>query len=173
MTPEELIDFLTKNPEGKKLPGDLTIRGDLKLLNESIARLPDNLIVTGNLRIMGCKNLTRLPANLFVGGDLIVSSTPLQAIPRDLNVRGDIYLDNLELDIPKGFTANGSLDLNADPGKHPMPLRLPDNLTVNGALNISNRLILNHPLNLTVKGCLVLDGTFFGGVNINWLGYDD
>lgn len=175
MKSQELFDFLMNNPYRAKLPEDPVIRGDLILNGKSITWLPDNLIVTGNLSVATCWNLRELPANLFVGGDLRMSLTRLWTIPRDLNVRGNIDAGNLNLEIPEGFTANGDLYLNGYTDqylKRKPALCLPDNLTVNGTLNITNREIINWPKNLTVKGRLVIDGTEFhriGQVTISGL----
>lgn len=73
---------------------------------------------------------------------------------------GHIFAHNLDLTIPTGFIVYGSLSLNGElPGQHPLttPLRLPDDLTVNGILDVRNRVIEQWPKNLTVRGHLKTD----------------
>lgn len=167
MTPQEFIYFIQDHPEGTKLPGDPVVRGDVELSGECLTWLPDNLIVTGNLRIRHCPNLKRLPAHLFVGGHLIITGSDIKAIPADLCVRGDIRADNLHLDIPASFTANGDLSLKGKPvlpNAYQPPVDLGDDLTVNGVLDLTNRRIKRWPKKLSiVKGRLLLGNPAGGG----------
>lgn len=168
MTASELIDFITDNPKGTKLPEPPVIRGDLDLIGESITWLPDDLIVTGNMCILNCPNLKVLPANMFVGGCLTLTGSNIRSIPADLCVCGSIWAKDMDLDIPAGFTANCDLYLGSSSdsqGPCMPPLRLPDNLTVNGLLDVANRYI-EWPRNLFIKGRLVFGPRANGDRNL-------
>lgn len=166
MNTNELLAFLLKRPKGTALPEDPVVRGNLNLYGTDITWLPDNLVVTGNLNLRECVLLADLPANLFVGGDLDITLSCVKALPANLNVRGNIYALNLDLNIPNGFTSNGGLLLGGETGMQDIldtPLRLPDDLTVNGDLDITDRIIKTWPQNLTVKGALKIGTVAIGG----------
>jgi len=157
MTPQELYDFIINYPKGTKLREDPVIHGDLDLSATEITWLPDNLTVEGDLCLMYCWYIEVLPANLHVSGKLTITYTKIRAIPADLDVRGRIAASNLALKIPEGFTAHSDLYLNGFTSKGcPLeePLELPDNLTVKGVLNITDRVLSRIPKNLVVEGRL-------------------
>lgn len=158
MTLGELYTFVRGNPEGTEPPEPPVFRGDLDLICKQITWLPRRLIVTGDMAILNCPNLTALPAEMFVGGDLFLDDSQIKEIPADLNVRGNIYAYDMDLNIPTGYTTNGSLDLRGasrQEGHSWKPLQLPDNLTVNGELDVSGRKV-EWPKNLIVRGRLIL-----------------
>ena len=155
----ELYAFVGDNPKGTEPPDPPVIYGELNLVGRQITWLPRKLIVTGDMAILHCPNLMALPAEMFVGGDLLLDGSQIKEIPADLDVRGNIYAYDMDLNIPAGYTTNGGLDLRGDTrqeGNPRKPLQLPDNLTVNGDLDVSGRKV-KWPKNLIVKGRLILD----------------
>jgi len=90
MEPEERgkwIDAMFKFPGNKKIE----FKGALDLSDSSIRFLPDNLYVSGDFTLRGCKNLVALPDNLNVGGQLSLDGcTALTNLPADLNVAESI-----------------------------------------------------------------------------------
>ena len=80
-----------------------------------------------------------------------LESTPNQVTDELLE---DLLKFNPQFKIPNNLTVNGSLDL-----EDTLITSLPDNLTVNGNLDLSNTLITSLPDNLTVNGYLDLSYT--------------
>lgn len=156
MMPEELCEFITHNPKGTKSPGETIIRSnlDLERFGPKITWLPDNLTVLGSLNLAGCCNLKELPSRLVVCECLCIELTAIKHIPKDLAVRGDIFASDMDLDIPDGFIANRDLYLDGEKTyaqtQVETPLRLPNNLTVYGVLDISHRQIVGPVRELTV-----------------------
>ena len=65
----------------------------LGLGNLKLKRLPNNLTVRGDLDLSGCTSLMSLPENLVVHRDLYLEGcTSLRVIPKSLKVWGDLYL---------------------------------------------------------------------------------
>jgi hypothetical protein len=98
----------------ERLPDGLVVDGDLFLGHcKALKTLPDDLRVTGRLDVRDCKALAKLPAGLSV---------------RDLNVSGCMALTRL----PKGLEVQGVLTLGGDPygnfapweGKIPADVRI-------------------------------------------------
>jgi hypothetical protein len=72
---------------------DISIGGDIDFTRSSIAFLPNNLTVNGDLVLQGCLQLQKLPNNLTVKKHLHIGDstiTELTDLPQDLNVRGHI-----------------------------------------------------------------------------------
>lgn len=59
--------------------------------NTLFVRLPDNLIVRGNLDLRGT-GINSLPNNLTVHGSLYIDDTQITALPDNLIVDGEIYI---------------------------------------------------------------------------------
>lgn len=157
MESNRLYDFVMRNPEGTGLPGIPIIREDLDLSCKKITWLPAPLIVDGDMILTGCQCLKKLPKNLFVNGSLYIVGTQIRELSNRLIVLGDIVASGLELKIPSGFTTNGSLYLGCLPGQSPgaASLYLGDDITINGDLDISNRIVKRPPKNLTIRGRLI------------------
>jgi hypothetical protein len=79
------------------LPDNLTVQGDLNLLNwRELEELPDNLTVQGDLNL-GDTQIKSLPGNLVVNGHLNLSRTPnldKDNLPSSLVVDGEIVNNN-------------------------------------------------------------------------------
>ena len=84
-----VVDFSERAAEEIEkftMPEDLSVDGNVTLLNYPLATLPDGLKVTGNLRVTGVK-LERLPARLEVGRILDLTGVKERlSIPKDLVV---------------------------------------------------------------------------------------
>jgi hypothetical protein len=65
----------------------------LDLYDTPIQSLPNNLTVRGRLRLTFCKNIKRLPNGLKVGA-LVLSSTNIDELPSDLQIEGDLEIQN-------------------------------------------------------------------------------
>jgi hypothetical protein len=78
----------------KELPPNLRwVDGFLDLYDTPIQSLPNNLTVKGRLRLTFCKNIKRLPNGLKVG-ELVLSSTNIDELPSDLQIEGDLEIQN-------------------------------------------------------------------------------
>ena len=80
--PQEWINFKKKDKLIKELedhPNGIQYRyeGNLNLSYSNITKLPNDLYVSGELDLRGCKQLEKLPNNLYVGIDLYIGNTPL------------------------------------------------------------------------------------------------
>jgi len=107
----------------------------LDIMDTDVEELPDNLVV---YQLIIDDKLKRLPLNLTI-----------------LSESHDFYCDNTKItELPEGFKSNSSLKL-------PYVTKFPDNLVVNGSLDLSHRMegrsrLEFLPNNLTVKGMLDL-----------------
>lgn len=117
------------------LPGkDLVIKGDLLLLGcLNLETLPSKLEVKGNLSIRLCKKLEKLPDTLIVHGDLsLICCDNLKTLPAKLIVYGNLSLvgcNNLttlpaNLVAKKGLLLNGCSRLEKLPGNLLSPEKL-------------------------------------------------
>jgi hypothetical protein len=78
------IKFLPKNL--------IKVDGKLDLMYSQIEKLPDNLMVNGDLWLDFCKNLQSLPNGLKVTYDLDLRGTNITSLPSDLEVGGILIL---------------------------------------------------------------------------------
>ncbi|MCL2311338.1 MAG: hypothetical protein FWC41_02445 [Firmicutes bacterium] len=84
------------------LPDNLTVEGDVYLLNLTITTLPDNLTVEGDMYL--CSSApTTLPANLTVTGDLYISYSKIATLPDDLSLGGALHLCAAQIALPNHF----------------------------------------------------------------------
>ena len=141
------------------LPENLSVTGDLRLSDcTGLTALPENLSVTGDLELRDCTGLTALPENLSVRGNLRLSDcTGLTSLPENLSVGGDLNLSDCTglTALPKNLSVGGDLRLSGCTGL----TALPKNLSVGGDLRLSGCTGLTAlPKNLSVGGDLRLSG---------------
>ncbi len=135
--------------DGKSLPDNLVVKGDLDLFGcTALTSLPDNLVVNGELDLSYCTALTSLPDNLVVSGNLYLTGcTALTSLPDNLVVKGSLNL-------------GGCTSLTA----------LPDNLVVKVGLYLTSCTALTSlPDNLVVNGSLYLWGFTNLTSSVRWL----
>jgi hypothetical protein len=137
-------DLDLRNSLIKLLPRNLTkVGGNLNLMLSQIEKLPDNLMVNGYLDLESCKNLKSLPNGLKVKYYLDLQGTNITSLPLDLEVGGNLILNH------------GNLILN-----HSQIEKLPDNLRVNGYLDLEScKNLKSLPNGLKVKYYLDLRHT--------------
>ena len=103
---KELFDFLFKK-ENVILPlkikivldypinnEDLHVHNTLDLMDSKIIKLPDNLIIDGDLELYNCKKLIGLPKNLKIKGYLELEHSSINLLPDDLQVDDYIYVSS-------------------------------------------------------------------------------
>ncbi len=79
----------------QSLPEGLSVKGGLDLSDcTSLTSLPEGLSVGGWLNLSDCTSLTSLPQGLSVGRHLWLLDTSLASLPDDLEVDGNIYVDD-------------------------------------------------------------------------------
>lgn len=124
---------------------------ELDLTGSDIERLPDNLVLKGSLRLFGAA-LTRLPTGLSVGEELDVKGTDIAAFPDDLSVR-TIRMEGTDVSslgplrsLKDVFAANSKL------------AELPEDLVVEGLLDISESAVTAIPGSIRVLGSLSANG---------------
>ena len=145
--------------------GDIT--GDVKLSNQGIKELPDNLTINGNLSISNCNNFKALPSNLTVTGDIFISEcNNFTGLSRGLNVTGDIKIEG----------CNNFEDLSEDLCALGLYIDSCRNLkTVGNSLNVKRLRIYNCEQlkslpeqleleELTLTHCHMLTGTLFNSL---------
>jgi hypothetical protein len=130
---------------------DFKIRQEIIITGSDIEVLPDNLSIMGNLQLKGA-SVARLPTKLYVGGELDIKGTDIKLLPDDLSV-GSIRIENTDV------TSLGSLrslkDLRAAYSKL---THLPDNLIVEGLLDISESALTAIPEGIKVYGGMSATG---------------
>ena len=136
------------------LPNNLTINGDLILTRTNIISLPKNLTVHGDLSLDNLK-ISELPEDLIVDGELRLNGTMVEQIPKNMKVKSINFRDSCLKQLPENFVCDGNLTLSHIEDFH----ELPNNLTVNGDLDLAYTSIKKLPKKLTVKGSLNLQGT--------------
>ena len=76
------------------LPDNLKVGGDLSLVEcPNIINLPQNLTVGGLLDLTGSVKVNALPKGLSVGKNVFASSTSIDSISPDIQVKGSLYVD--------------------------------------------------------------------------------
>lgn len=152
----------------RNLPDKLHWKSDLELQGTTIPRLPDHLIVDGNLCLSGTKlkalpkrlkvgknlsinhsEIERLPPGLIVPGCLIMHHTCVPELPAGLKVGKNLRADNCGAlkTIAPDIKIGGYLDLS-----HTLIERLPDNLKLAGPLMLTNTPIRQLPNGLSCQG---------------------
>lgn len=141
------------------LPSDIIVRGSTNLFGcKKLKSLPDNLSVGYELDLRNCENLSKLPiglkhCNLLLRGCYSIKELPHDYMQCDYFVT-DWGYSGLEI-LPEGFISN-SQTLRLDGCKNLK--RLPDNMIVNGNLDLSYSGIEKIPHGLRVSGGLCLKG---------------
>jgi len=152
------------DPSIKFLPKNLTqVNGDL-VLNEcvNLKSLPNNLTVNGHLDLEDCKNITSLPSGLKVRGALDLRDTNITELTPDLEVGASIYLQRTPIEkLPNNLTVNGELLLNFCKNITSLPsgLKVKGSLKMPGYLNLRDTNIMELPPDLEVRDVLVLYNT--------------
>jgi len=138
----------------KVLPRNLTkVGGSLNLLYSQIEKLPDNLMVNGYLDLAFCKNLQRLPNGLKVKGILDLQDTNITFLPSDLEVGRSLILLYSPIEkLPDNLIVNGTLDLEGCKNLQ----SLPNELKVEDDLDLRDTNITSLPSDLEVGGILIL-----------------
>ena len=138
------------------LPSDLEFGTNLKLMRSPIEKLPDNLIVNGDLWLDYCKNIQSLPNGLKVKDTLDLRNTNITFLPTDIQVGKNLILMYSQIEkLPDNFTVNGALDLDSCENL----TSLPNGLKVKDGLDLQNTNITSLPSDLEVGGDLILKNT--------------
>lgn len=161
-------DLKLRNASITKLPKNLTVKGDLDLTHTLITELPEGLIVGGKLKLTDTK-IAKLPDDLVAEG-IDFKGTKFKSLSECLTYDGNLTLSNTAIHrLLKGISVNdlsiifpkikclkisGNLDLCGTYIK-----KLPNGLTVNGYLNLSESNITELPEDLIVGGSLYLYNT--------------
>ena len=106
------IDFRFGKLRGK-LPDNLVVNGDLLLDdNPQLVNLPRGLVVKGKLSLYKC-GVSSIPPDIQVGGDLCLISCPIKELPRNLKVGGSLELfhNRLISALPEGLIVGDILDV--------------------------------------------------------------
>lgn len=121
-------------------------------------KLPDGLVVNGNLYLYGLTELKNLPNDLTVHGDLYLSGCAgITKLPDDLIVDGSLYLHDCTglTHLRDGLVVNRNLYLPGCTGLK----NLPNNLIVHRDINLHGCINLtNLPDDLIVDGEIILSG---------------
>jgi hypothetical protein len=155
-SPQEFKNLLLQK---QPFPPNIIVTGNLNLSNcTELTSLPEGLTVKGDLDLSGCIGLTSLPEGLIVKGGLyLLGCTGLTSLPERLTVGGDLNLCGCTglTSLPEGLTVGGNLYLSGCTGL----ASLPEGLTVGGNLYLSGCTGLTSlPERLTVGGDLNLCG---------------
>jgi hypothetical protein len=134
---EEVFDFVHEYEEVVKLPNNLTVTGNLKLnLCTNLIELPTNLTVGGDLELAFCKKIKKVPDCLKVSGRLhLYNCINLVKLPDNLVVNDYLYLRGCDslCSLPNNLTVNGDLNLLYCPNLN----ELPETLQGDGIIMIS------------------------------------
>ena len=132
----------------KFLPRNLTkVGGSLDLMYSQIEKLPDNLMVNGDLWLDFCKNLQSLPNGLKVEYSLDLRHTNITSLPSDLEISRHLALINTPIKkLPDNLTVNGNLDLDSCKNLQ----SLPNGLKVKNTLHLRNTNLTSLPSDLEV-----------------------
>jgi hypothetical protein len=179
---------LLEIPDGLFVAGDVKITrsqvyfmggigtGGFMVINDSqVEGCPYQMSIGGTLHVHRSK-MYKLPDSTAVGGDLILSSVELlNTLPRSVEVRGNITIDDTLIRSLEGRRMfNGNLELKRSPITHMeadtvikgsltinrIPIeRLPQGLVVGGDLTIGSSPIKRIPQSTQVGGNLDLRGS--------------
>lgn len=133
-------------------------KGNLNIIERPLLSLPQNLKVGGSLTLM-FTGIKSLPSGLIIGKDLnITHEKNLKSLPPDIQVGRNIRIGAIEggLILPDNLTVNGNLDIS-DSGIENLPngLKVGKDLDL-GGLDIS---LESLPKDLVVQGKLLLFNT--------------
>lgn len=111
-----------------RLPDNLTVSGNLILVDSGITELPEHLTVRGDLDLRGTE-VTKLRPHLKVGGSLNLNGIPITELPDHLTVGRNLDLRGTRiLKLPANLTVGRDLLLDG------IPAELPDDLHVRGTV---------------------------------------
>lgn len=128
--------------------------GNVDLRDNGLFSLPQGMRVAGDLDLSRTRFLRSLPEDLEVGGRLILDTSKVHVFARSVRF-GTLQARGIPIVLPKGYVAQGGLDLSEDYGQ----IELCDDLHVKGDLNLSNLAIFSLPEGLVVDGVLDISGT--------------
>ena len=114
--------YLTNTPI-ETIPADLDIYGDLDLSScDQLRSLPQGLDVPGDLDVSG-SSLAELPDNMTVGGQLSLSRSITQ-IPRNLTVKKSLFVTSSIKELPEDLKVRFNIvGFKGDPSRVPPELR--------------------------------------------------
>lgn len=97
----------------KSLPKNLQIGDELCLVNSCIAEIPDGVRIGGDIYLYGNKVMKKLPDNLIVNGNLTISDTLIEKLPENLIVKGDLDIrETLIKELPQNLIVGGNIKGN-------------------------------------------------------------
>ena len=130
-----------------ELPSELTlVGGDLTLYASDITKLPNNLVVKGELFISQCPNITIIPEGIKYKSLKLFMCPAITSISKPKNKIENLTLDDCPsfTELPKGIKAEYIRIQQC-----PLFTKLPDNTTCN-VLTIGNTKVSEIPNNLKV-----------------------
>ena len=158
-------NMLTQLPEG------MVIGGDLHISNNPLKILPNSLVVNGSL-VMHDTLVTRIHSGVKVSGDWVCNDSPIEYIDSRVKMLHAVNLDNTL--VTELHMASEGLSIS-NTGITSLPYdtkylkflhasgsnlkELPDNLVIEGDLDLSCTPIDSLPYNLVVGNCLSLEGS--------------
>ena len=147
--------IFNENPEYFKTILKNVFKNDSKKLTRFFNKQYDKVIINGSLNLEGAP-IQSLPDNLYVGGELDLSyCEEIETLPETLEVKGNIDLSYSSIKyLPDNFKVPKNLFLDYSKLEH-----LPDNLTVGNNLIVRSTLITKLPNNLKVGGKLNIRNT--------------
>jgi hypothetical protein len=137
-----------------ELPSELTlVGGNLTLYASNITKLPDNLIIKGELAISQCPNITTIPENIKYKNLLLFKCPAITSISKPKNKIGNlsIYDCTSFTELPKDIKVDRVMILGC-----PLFSKLPDNLT-SLIISIQNSKVSEIPNNLKVNRFILSD----------------
>jgi len=130
-------------------------RGDLDLVNTTIAQLPRQLTKIGGSFFAVNSGLESLPSKLVVDGSVNIASTNIKVIPKGLDVAGTLDISRTPIKtLPKGFRVGGGLIARGSKLD-----TLPDDLTVVGSLVLTETKVDDIPKRLNIGKDLYVNYT--------------
>ena len=166
--------------EGEKdnivLPDNLTVKGDLELVNWDVSSLPKGLIIENSFVLRGQADNTKfLPDDMMVNEEVRLFDTCIERLPAGINHLQSLYVRNSPLEcLPENLTIDRELIL-----ENVKVTQLPDNIVLNGAVTLSGvpirRLpealkigrylrVEDCPLESLPSGLVVEEGAYFRDV---------
>ena len=147
----KLIQELENYPDGTQYKH----RGSLDLRDSTIRKLPNDLHVTGYLRLTGCKQLTELPKILYVGESFWIDYSNITELPDYLHVEGSLHLDSSNITkLPNDLYVWGNLELFSCQKL----IELPENLYVGRDVYIYDALLAEKYTNEEIREIVTSKG---------------
>nr|DAF63627.1 MAG TPA: E3 ubiquitin-protein ligase [Podoviridae sp. ctz6O13] len=153
------------------LPDGMVVGGDLHISNNPLNTLSEGLVVNGSL-VMHDTLVKRIHSRVRVSGDWVCNDSPIEHISSKVQMLHAVNLDNTL--VSELHTAGEGLSI-ANTGITSLPYgtkflkflnasgsalkELPDNLVIEGDLDLSRTPIDSLPYNLVVGNCLSLEGS--------------